>query len=732
MSLPWAALGRLAAAGAVALAAARWLPLPADNPLRTTLAILPLVCAALAESARAGARRGGRAIAPRAAAGELAAVAALTAAALARPHLGFEVPAEVIVGGLVVVLADRVARQLLALRPLLGAALPDRPSALFFLLPLTVYLALLPWSAGRRPPDGDEPYYLLITHSLAYDFDADLTNNYAAGDWRHFLDRQIRPQPGDPVGPHGELYSRHNELLPLALAPAYRLAGAWGALATMAALSAALAWVILRLARHYGRGRPGEALAAYGLAAFAPPLLLFSYQVWVEVPAALLTALALDRILATRGRSRHAWQGREWLGIGLPLLLLPLLKIRFMLLAVPLLALGWWHAGRPRKPVVLLGVALAAVGGAILVHNQLLYGNPLKIHQWGELQLTDYSLLDYARGSIGMFFDTGFGLFASAPLWLILIPTVLLAAARRHPVLLDLAVLSLAYGLVIVPRIEWFGGWSPPFRYALVVLPLLALTTVPLLVRRRRGGARALVAALAALTLILTVLWVAVPGWTYNFADGRNYLLDRLDARLGADLARFFPSSVRPREATWAWPLAALVAVPLVWWRPRRLRRPALWGTAGLLAATAALALAAERLPTRVVEFEDPWVTKTGGHLHPDRWVIERPRYQGGWVLRGGEEARAPVVAGGGEVTIRLHVDVIKNRPATFGLELQAGRRVLHTWRVDGDPSWEWLTVGPVSWPAGEPLVVAAFDLDGEGPANGVILDRAELDWRRR
>ena len=226
MSLPWAALGRLAAAGAVALAAARWLPLPADNPLRTTLAILPLVCAALAEIARAGARRGGRAIAPRAAAGELAAVAALTAAALARPHLGFEVPAEVIVGGLVVVLANRVARQLLALRPLLGAALPDRPSALFFLLPLTVYLALLPWSAGRRPPDGDEPYYLLITHSLAYDFDADLTNNYAAGDWQHFLDRQIRPQPGDPVGPHGELYSCHNELLPLALAPAYQLAGA--------------------------------------------------------------------------------------------------------------------------------------------------------------------------------------------------------------------------------------------------------------------------------------------------------------------------------------------------------------------------------------------------------------------------------------------------------------------------------------------------------------------------
>jgi len=47
----------------------------------------------------------------------------------------------------------------------------------------------------------------------------------------------------------------------------------------MAALNAALAWVILQLARHYKHSHPGKALAAYGLAAFAPPLLLFSYQV---------------------------------------------------------------------------------------------------------------------------------------------------------------------------------------------------------------------------------------------------------------------------------------------------------------------------------------------------------------------------------------------------------------------------------------------------------------------
>ena len=53
-------------------------------------------------------------------------------------------------------------------------------SAAFFALAFIVYLAILPWSATQRPPDGDAPHYLLLTHSLAFDFDTDLDG--ASGD----------------------------------------------------------------------------------------------------------------------------------------------------------------------------------------------------------------------------------------------------------------------------------------------------------------------------------------------------------------------------------------------------------------------------------------------------------------------------------------------------------------------------------------------------------------------
>jgi hypothetical protein len=739
----------LAAGAAAALALQRWLPLTAEDPFRGTLVVLPLALAAFAALHHLGRRGGGRAIPFPARAWEVPAVAALTAAVLARPHLGLAGGDELLAAGFVLVLAHRVARQTLALRPLLGGALPRRPSALFFLLPLVTYGCLVPWSTFHRPPDGDEPYYLLITHSLAYDLDADLADEYAEAEWRHFLDSPLEPQPGDPVGGRGEIYSRHNELLPIVLAPAYRLAGRSGALATMAALAALLCWWTLRLARHYWPSRPGPALLAWALLSFTPPLLLYSYQVWVEVPAALLAVVALDAILDTAGgvRRRH-----YWLALSGPVLLLPLLKIRFMLLAVPLVALAWWHAGRPRKPLILLSLALASLGALILLHNQIVFDNPLKIHHLEELALTDYPASAYLLGGIGLFWDVAFGLFAAAPLWLLVLPAVGAAArsARssvawlprpgdrgglRRWILFDLVVLATPYLLVVVPRSEWYGGWSPPFRYALITLPLLALTLVPALEGRRRGGARALVAALGVATLALTVLWVVVPGWTYNLADGRTYLLDHLDVRLGADVARLFPSSLRPRGATWLWPAATLLLVPLAWLRPRRrFAAAAAWGVVALLLAAAALPLAARHLGTRVVEVEDPWVAKERGGLYPERWVVERTRFRGGWAMPERGAVTAPVVAGGDQVVLRVHARPLINLPARpVELAVMAGEERLATWRLASEADWQTGVLGPVPWPSGAPLRLELVLQRGRvvpGVTNGIILDRVELDWR--
>src|SRR5436190_4242960 len=258
---------------------------PAD-PLFGTLAALPALAVAFAVLHRWGLEQGARAI-PRGIRGaEAIALLGLASAALLRPEVGV-VPPTALTAAFALLLLHRLARQTLALRPLLGRELPARPPAIFIALPLLAYVAILPYSANQHAPDGDEPYYLLVTQSLAYDGDAELTNDYRDGSWKSFLNREMAPQPGDPRGPHGEIYSRHNELLPLFLVPFYRAAGKAGALVAMAGLTSLAGWLLLRLARRWFRDLPGEALFAYGLLAFSPPLLLYSYQIWVEVPAML-------------------------------------------------------------------------------------------------------------------------------------------------------------------------------------------------------------------------------------------------------------------------------------------------------------------------------------------------------------------------------------------------------------------------------------------------------------
>jgi hypothetical protein len=156
-------------------------------------------------------------------------------------------------------------------------------------------------------------------------------------------------------------------------------------------------------------------------------------------------------------------------------------------------------------------------------------------------------------------------------------------------------------------------------------------------------------------------------------------------------------------------------------------------GIIALLAVTALLPAAAARMPTATVEVEDPQVRKSGGHLHPDRWVIERTRYRGGWVLRVGEKVEVPVVAGGDRVRLTIDAELIRNQPFPYTLDLKAGDRLLASWTPARQRVWTSASFGPFPWRDGEPLVLearGAFLPDRLESLNGAILDRVRFDWR--
>ncbi len=680
----------------------------------------------------------------------LGAAVVLGATALAAPILGIAAWQPAAMAGAVAAGLLYVVCRVLALEPLLErAGGARRPPLVFLLLPFGFYLALIPWSIQERAPDGDEPWFLLTTHSIAYDFDLDLANNYRDQDSLAFMPRAIEPQPGDRETSDGTIRARHGAVLQAVMAPAYRLGGRAGAMVVIAALAALSAWLLLDLTAFSPDAR--ARLAAYAIFSFAAPFLIYSQQIWAEVAAVLLAVAAFRWIgrLTAGGGSPTTETGRAewatWALLALSLAVLPAIKLRLALVSAALALIFVLRLAPAHRRRGLLVLAAVGLPSAVLVlwSNRTVSGSVLGMHSWAELEVYRQPASQLALGMNGLFFDLAYGLVACAPIWLLLFPGVVASFRRNRRLLSEVALIAVPTLLLVASRREWYGGWSPPFRYGLVVLPFLALLLVPLFERTTAAGREgatgsatrspaagivALALALALLSGALTVLFVVEPGWTYNLADGRHHFLHHLEARTGLDLARLLPSATRARMATWLLPSLAVVAALLA----ARVR----WKTVAAACAgvpvlfLAALPVLADTLPTRRLEIESAAVHRTGGNQEPERWTLDRTRYPEAWVLPEGSRAEAMVIPGGDRVELTVTLRAIRNRPAPLTLIARAGGQELGrlTLAEGSDDGWQTRTLALAPWPADVPLVLEVPP-GNVAPANGLAIDRVDLRW---
>ncbi|MBN2053441.1 hypothetical protein JW905_00880, partial [bacterium] len=301
---------------------------------------------------------------------------------------------------------------------------------------------------------GDEPHYLLITHSLVKDMDLDLGNQYLLGDDKRFhpaLDHHTTIVNGREL-------SIHHIGLPLLLAGPYAIMGQAGAAAAMIAIALtglALMYRFLLLHDY----PPWLAAAILAAAAGTAPFMIYGVEVFPAFPAAVLMALALQPQHTRRARIAC---------LTIPVFLLPWLHLRFILLSLGILLSALARSDRkhfiPSCAGAFVLTILGNLGFYLAVHGHPLAG--FGLHPTPHLQL------DSLRAAIGLFLDQRFGLLPFNPiLWLL--PAGLALTHRRHPGLPGhLLLLSGPYLLLIIAFPEWWGGWCPPGRYLAPLLPL--------------------------------------------------------------------------------------------------------------------------------------------------------------------------------------------------------------------------------------------------------------------
>ena len=423
---------------------------------------------------------------------------------------------------------------------------------------LQVLVVLVLWGLithGTHAGTGDEPHYLAIAHSIAFDGDLDLANNYGANEplvGGGVLQPEAHVQPGVD----GVARPVHDVGMPLLFAPVVRLAVPLtnaltriipdGAMRrarlnppvlyrhllslTMIALAAILAGLMFDALGALG----ASARAASGTAALlvlSPPLLVFSVLFFTELLSALLSFLVFYRICLRDTRGTRNWW---WLGCLTGFLFL--LHARNIGLTIPLTALALHQLRDPLRRRDASAFALG-VGALVVVRtaiNYLFWGtlvsNPhARFASWtGWASLTG----ETATRTIGLLVDQEFGLLIYAPVYALALWGARNLMTTRRDVALSVALTVGVYlALIICPLTNvhgWTGGWSPAARFLTPIAPLLGLFVFAGL----RTAPRLIAAAIVTLQIAISAYAWQHPKILWNDGDGRAALCEPLGDRV--------------------------------------------------------------------------------------------------------------------------------------------------------------------------------------------------------
>jgi len=417
------------------------------------------------------------------------------------------------------------------------------------LLPLVLLVAAVALiSGGPGSMTGDSPHYLAASDSISRDRDLDLTNQYEPGSDYLFAPDQAS---GHAVpGRDGKLFPFHPLGLSLLYAP---IVGPVQALVrrvpepvltmlrwdraragrdllslTMACLWIACALMTRELALRLGVERR-QATVVVAVAFLTPPLLNHSILIFSEIPAAALT---LAFVLLMLGQRRLSWLPF------VPLALLPWFHLRYSVIA--LAGFAWWLASAwtssesPRRSLWIgSGVAL----GSVFV---LCAANWAMFETWslfGHYQdkATELALDGVLYRAARIAVDPHRGILVLAPFYLLAISGGRQAAHVDRGYSLFVAAMAASTFLLASANQLWWGGYSPPARFLVPILPLL----VPMLsfgidqLRRRRMVW--LAGVLFAWSLFLSVLLVSNPINIWSEPETDRGVMARVLGLFGSD-----------------------------------------------------------------------------------------------------------------------------------------------------------------------------------------------------
>jgi hypothetical protein len=434
---------------------------------------------------------------------------------------------------------------------------PRRTRRLLQLIVVLVLWGLM--THGTFAGSGDEPHYLVIAHSIAFDWDLDLSNNYGAN-VPLVAGGALQPEAHVQPGVDGVGRPVHDVGLPLLFVPVVRVAEPLtyvltntiparilerarltpGLLYRHLLSLAMIALTVILAGRIFDAGilLGASTRAAFGgtlLIVLSPPLLIFSILFFTELLSAWLCFVVFCRLALAPAKGAASW---AWIGAATGLLFLVHARNIGLVLPLTAIAVPQLRASSDRRDAMAFGAGLIALIAIRTAFNH---------HFWGTWITSPHARLSGAfdLGALlheigirlaGLLVDQEFGLLVYAPVYLLAIAGFVALSRSRREIDADLTIRALlvcgVYVLFIVLPFTnvhgWTGGWSPAARFLTPIVPLFGIA----LIAGLRAAPLALVAIIVAAQIGIDVFVWSRPKLLWNDGNGRAAFCEPLGERV--------------------------------------------------------------------------------------------------------------------------------------------------------------------------------------------------------
>lgn len=415
---------------------------------------------------------------------------------------------------------------------------PRQKFTILFLIAFIIYhlMAFILVAQGLSF-SGDEPYYLLNTHSLLHDQDINLANNYAQQDYFHFYSK--KDNPGFRLG----IYARQgkkgvNYLYPINLfgvsiliLPHYLLShffsGKWLVFilkSSLAFWAALLGGQLFLLIKEIWKNEK-IALSIWLLSSFSAPILFYAVHIYPEIPIAFFSTFLYRKLRSLKVNYRSL------VGYGLLLSLFPWFGLKYNIIFWAFFLIFLYHLYHHRAYHSWRSLALfslfpmvSMLGFYLFVYS--LYGSfsPFSVYEGvltpEKFQALKTAFLEYPLrmridSFLDYFLDQRDGLLLYAPFYFFSFLGLIEAWRHHRQELLQILFISLPF-LLNYAFFTHRQGYSPQGRVLSPLVWVGCLLTAYFLAYNRKRNYSFLFWAMGIVSLILSLILITHPHFLYQ------------------------------------------------------------------------------------------------------------------------------------------------------------------------------------------------------------------------